>query len=654
LSTSVIGDLVVLVNKANGGLATTQIPLVSEGSAVWDASASPEADAQVQTYLSVNIAKGFARKLDPLMAGLDDQITANVNIAQNCNAFFDGKAVNFFRASTDCQNTGLIQDVVFHEYGHAVHVAEIIDGVGAFDGAMSEGAADFFAAQITGDPKMGRGFFYTDEPLRDLDREVGENRWPNDVGEIHKTGIIFGGAFWDLRKQLIIDLHDEQAGAALTQQLFIKTLRTATSIQTSLVDVLEADDDDGNLSTPSPHECTIRNAWGRHGLRTASGVVAAPAALEQPTRSATVRLDLTGLAVTCAGDEIDHAELDWKPIDNGTPVAGSVTAIRTGTAAFYAQLPLATDNKVLYQVQVVFKDGSVMTLPDNLADPYYQLYEGRTVPLYCVDFDAGDPMHAGWSTHTSDGSPSPWVWGAPASGPTDPHAAFSGTHILNQVLNGDYVAGTSSFVAMPTIDVGQWTDVHLQYRRWLAVEDSHFDQARITVGGVPAWINFTENRGDSSAAQHIDREWRFHDVVVSGLQAGRLLDIAWDLTSDQGLQFGGWAIDDVCVVANVNGVCGDGVVTAHESCDDGEANADRPNACRTWCQQPACGDFIVDNGEDCDGGPTGSTTCTDHCETIESPSLGGCCSADRSAGGSCVLGGLVLGLVLRRRQRPRP
>jgi hypothetical protein len=101
-------------------------------------------------------------------------------------------------------------------------------------------------------------------------------------------------------------------------------------------------------------------------------------------------------------------------------------------------------------------------------------------------------------------------------------------------------------------------------------------------------------------------------------------------------------------------VCGDGVVTAHESCDDGDANADRPNTCRTWCQQPACGDHIVDDGEDCDGGPTGSTTCTDQCETIEAPSLGGCCSADRSAGGSCALGGLVLGLVLRRRRRPRP
>jgi len=49
------------------------------------------------------------------------------------------------------------------------------------------------------------------------------------------------------------------------------------------------------------------------------------------------------------------------------------------------------------------------------------------------------------------------------------------------------------------------------------------------------------------------------------------------------LGLGGWAIDDVCVVANVDGVCGDGKITAHETCDHGADNADAPDACRSWC-----------------------------------------------------------------------
>ncbi len=39
-----------------------------------------------------------------------------------------------------------------------------------------------------------------------------------------------------------------------------------------------------------------------------------------------------------------------------------------------------------------------------------------------------------------------------------------------------------------------------------------------------------------------------------------------------------------------------------EACDDGEANADAPDACRTDCTLPMCGDGIVDSGEECDDG----------------------------------------------------
>jgi hypothetical protein len=653
VATAVVGDLVAIVNKASGGmLATTQLSLAPGGQIVWDASAVTEDDAQVQTYLNVNMAKDFARVLDPNMPTLDAQIVANVNIPQNCNAFFDGKSVNFFHASTMCENTGLIQDVVFHEFGHAVHTAEIIKGVGAFDGAMSEGAADFFAVQITGDPGMGRGFFFSDAPLRDLDPPTKESRWPDDIGEIHKTGIIFGSTFWDLRKALIAELGEPQ-GILVTQKLFVGALRRSVSIPTSLIEVLAADDDDGNLANGTPHECTIRNAYGQHGLRTATGIVAAPDRLEQSTLATTVHIELSGLAERCSGDEIDHADLAWKPSGANGPAAGSNLAVQTAPTKFYAELPVAANDTILYQAKVVFKDSSVLTLPDNLADPYYQLYQGRTVALYCANFEDGDPLMAGWKTGTGDGKSSPWSWGVSTGGATDPHVAFSGSHALVQVLDGDYAPKSSSYVKMPPIEIGRWSDVHLQYRRWLAVEDSHFDQARITVGDQPAWVNFTQNAGDSSSAQHIDREWRFQDVPISGYQVGHTLDIGWDLTSDEGLEFGGWAIDDVCVVANVNGVCGDGMLTAHEACDDGAGNADRPNACRTWCQLPTCGDGIVDDGEECDIATGATGECTPSCEFVKAPDLGGCCSAERGAGGSCGLGALVLGLVLRRRRRPR-
>jgi MYXO-CTERM domain-containing protein len=218
-----------------------------------------------------------------------------------------------------------------------------------------------------------------------------------------------------------------------------------------------------------------------------------------------------------------------------------------------------------------------------------------------------------------------------------------------QALNGDYPASSTSAVAMPPVSVGQYSDVRLQYRRWLASEDNHFDQARITANGNPVWVNATSNMGDSSQLQHIDKEWRFHDVPLSGSFSGHTVTVGWDLTSDAGLQFGGWALDDVCIVANPLSICGDGVQTITEQCDDGPANADRPDSCRTDCTKPRCGDGIVDTGEDCDTGSAGGNGCSPTCKLVAIAD-GGCCSTTGDPAAPLALSALAGALVLRRRR----
>ena len=59
------------------------------------------------------------------------------------------------------------------------------------------------AVSITGDPGMGRGFFYTSDPLRDVDPVGIEKKWPDDAdGEPHDEGEIIGETLYDLRKEL--------------------------------------------------------------------------------------------------------------------------------------------------------------------------------------------------------------------------------------------------------------------------------------------------------------------------------------------------------------------------------------------------------------------------------------------------------------------
>ena len=52
-------------------------------------------------------------------------------------------------------------------------------------------------------------------------------------------------------------------------------------------------------------------------------------------------------------------------------------------------------------------------------------------------------------------------------------------------------------------------------------------------------------------------------------------------------------------------ICGDGTVQKGEACDQGAANADESDACRTYCALPICGDGIIDPPfEFCDDGNT--------------------------------------------------
>ncbi|MEP6864665.1 MAG: hypothetical protein ABJE66_28850 [Deltaproteobacteria bacterium] len=648
--TTTDGDLVTIVDGINP-LSAGTFTLDPGGTLVWDASAVVENDAQVNAYLNASQAKAFVRaNVDPAMATLEDQLKVNVNLAQDCNAFFDGTALNFFHRTAMCENTALIQDVVYHEYGHRVHSAEVIQGVGAVDGAMGEGVADTLAVNITGDSGMGRGFFFTDTALRELDPPDKEWRWPTDIGEIHHTGMIIGGAYWDLRKALIAEL-GQTAGEALTLKLYVGALRRSVDIPTSLLATLAADDDDGDITNGTPHECEIRGAYGLHGLRTVTGSVDAPGQIDDIVASVPLHISVSGLSSRCASDALGTTSVSWSAIIDGDPKSGQITTISTAPNEYTADLPLAPYDDTVFQVRVGFTDGSVFTLPDNLADAYYQVYTGHVIPLYCTDFEADDPFANGWigTTNGNTGNVSTWTWATPASGLNNPHAAFSGTKVLAQVPDTNYAPTTQSTLAMPPIDVGKYTDVRLQYRRWLTVEDSHFDQATIKANGKQVWINTTANMGDSSSTHHLDKEWRFQDVSLTPFFFGHQLQIQFGLASDAGLQFGGWTLDDVCIVANPNSICGDGIKTVTESCDNGSANADAPDKCRTFCKLPQCGDGIVDSSEECDTGAA-SVTCDDKCKIIV-VAEGGCCSASGGTG-SLLLSLGVLASALRRRRRP--
>jgi MYXO-CTERM domain-containing protein len=296
------------------------------------------------------------------------------------------------------------------------------------------------------------------------------------------------------------------------------------------------------------------------------------------------------------------------------------TVEMSGTAAsLNATIPAQKDGEVVqYRVLIDLADGSTLAYPENAADPLYEFFVGAVEPLYCTDFEK-NPEDEGWTHGLTDGpdqeGADDWQWGVPQgraeSG--DPAEAYSGKKVWANDLgsgdyNGSYQPDVTNFTLSPSVDTKGATNVRLQYRRWLNVEDNHFDAASIYANDTAVWTNFDSDQGDQSDTHHRDKEWRFQDVDLTPYVKDGAIQVKFEIDSDPGLELGGWTLDDFCIVSykatsteGHDGECGNGVVELGEACDTGDANSDTaPDACRTTCEAAGCGDGVVDSGEACD------------------------------------------------------
>nr|WP_276598889.1 DUF4215 domain-containing protein [Nannocystis sp. SCPEA4] len=156
--------------------------------------------------------------------------------------------------------------------------------------------------------------------------------------------------------------------------------------------------------------------------------------------------------------------------------------------------------------------------------------------------------------------------------------------------------------------------------------------------------------GGDGNVNHLDGEWRFQDIDLTPFVANGQVQLEFILESDEALEFGGWNIDELCVVGTgsvTQGTCGDGIVSGVEACDDGNLQAG--DGC-----SPSC---MLETDDPTTGpGPVFTVTDTDTDTDTDSATGGGDkesgCGCNQGAGdlGAAILalGGLV---VLRRRRR---
>ncbi len=174
----VSGDQISVAGVTNQNFMSVLVPRL-----VGDAFADKQA-AQSMVYFHTDLINKTARQFID-NDWLRKTLKANLNLRSTCNAHWDGTTINFYSSDSECANTGLIADVVYHEWGHGLDHSF----GGITDGAYSEGFGDIMSLVFTKSPKLGIGFLLDGhKPVRDLEEDA---LYPGpDSGQgVHKEGL---------------------------------------------------------------------------------------------------------------------------------------------------------------------------------------------------------------------------------------------------------------------------------------------------------------------------------------------------------------------------------------------------------------------------------------------------------------------------------
>ena len=265
-------------------------------------------------FNELNMLMAMARSHFGSNSWLQQQLTANMNINQACNANWNGSAVNFYRSAirSGCANTGEIAAIFDHEWGHGLDSNDNVPG-GASPG---EAIADTYAALRLNTSCIGRGFRvptsnnctgYGDACLsctgvREIDYAKHAGNTPALIGgrgtggvnscpvtgtlgpcgrEIHCEGEAPAQSVWDLWNRKLTgapyNFSVDKAREIGTQLTFrgavnqtawygscAATGNDSCNAGSGYRSYVAADDDDGSLANGTPHWVAINDAFDSH------------------------------------------------------------------------------------------------------------------------------------------------------------------------------------------------------------------------------------------------------------------------------------------------------------------------------------------------------------------------------------------------------
>lgn len=220
----------------------------------WTESRSTPQERDV--FYGVNRTNRFVATVFPDNAWINAPLLANVDLPRTCNAFWNGKSINFFVAGNGCNNSGRIFDVIAHEWGHGLDQNLPGDGI---DGGLGEFIGDMISFLQTNSHLVGPGFFTDGRPVRDLEDPAFACYDPKKKG-VHAKGQLLGAVVWDI----FTDLEKAGLHGEPLKRLMLRPIAIAQTRAQWYRAMLAVDDDDGNLANGTPHECIIYNQFKAH------------------------------------------------------------------------------------------------------------------------------------------------------------------------------------------------------------------------------------------------------------------------------------------------------------------------------------------------------------------------------------------------------
>ncbi len=427
-------------------------------------------------------------------------------------------------------------------------------GTGNGNDGMGEGNADVWSMYIYDTAVIGANFSGSSAIRTGTNNTAfcGDAS-PACYGEVHADGEPWMGAAWKVRARLNT-AYGNAPGDLIANSIFLGWMSSYN--QSEIKSIIETqwltlDDDDGNINNGTPHYTHIDLGFRDQGFPGVTLLaIAITGVTDLPdTENQTGPYVVNATIQANQNPPILSANLLYR-IEGGSFT--SIPMTNTSGNAWQASIPgIAAPAHVEYYVSATNNGAQTVTFPSSAPNALVEFDVGVVHILRSFNFDtAGDE---GW-THASVGDTSSttddWQRGTPngktGTGWADPSAAYSpstcwGTDLGAGTSNGAYAANVHAYLRTPVTSCVGATNVRLRFRRWLSVQGSASDQARILVNGQQIYINPTANLNDGG--------WVQQEVFLGAIADNNpSVQVEWRIKSNGTTNWGGWNIDDVKLV----------------------------------------------------------------------------------------------------------